>query len=186
MIGPFFHSIQDRWMQIHPFFRFLCLLAVLAAFGLFGARPGYHRFKAWRLERNLVAARHAVEEERMDEARDLSLTVLRAGDPRLEAFQILERSTAALRDPLHAEIARALMAHPEGSDEDRWTGFRGIASELPLGVVGQAWAKLPSDCQVAPRFVTAFAERLLAEGRLREAASILLAVAGFNALNPNP
>ena len=170
------NSFWDRWANFHPFLRFLILAAVVAALGFFALKPAYRVFKSWRLDRNLVAARKAVAEVRMDEARDLSLTVLRAGDPRIEAFRILEKSTASLRDPRHGDIARALMAHPEGSDEDRFNGFRGISAESPLGLAGQAWTMLPVKTRQEPRFAALFADRLIAEKHFSEAASVLLEV----------
>ena len=176
MIRNLFNAIWDRWANWHPFVRFLILAAALGLIGMFALKPAYRVFKSWRLDRNLVAARKAVDEVRMDEARDLSLTVLRAGDPRIEAFRILEKSTASLRDPRHGDIARALMSHPEGSAEDRWNGFAGLALEAPLGVVGQAWTMLPAEKREEPRFAAKFADRLIMEQRFSEAASILLAV----------
>ena len=176
MIRSFIDNFRDRWANVHPLLRFVLLAAMLAGLAWVTARPAYRGFKTWRVERNLVAARKAVAEVRMDEARDLSLTVLRAGDPRLEAFQILEKSTAALRDPMHGDIARALMSHPESSDEDRLNGFCGMAPDVALGLLGQVWASLPANCQHDPRFATVFADRLIAEPRLSEAASVLLAV----------
>lgn len=161
---------------MHPFVRFLVLMATLAVIGLIALKPAYHAFRAWRLERNLADARKAVEEVRMDEARDLSLTVLRSGDPRIEAYRILEKSTASLRDPRHGDIARALMTHPESSDEDRLNGFRGVAPEAPLGVLGQTWASLPAKFQRDPRFASVFADRLIADGRINEAAMVLLSL----------
>jgi len=175
MIRSFIDTLWDRWANLHPFLRFLLLGAAVAGLAWISA-PTYRAFKAWRVERNLVAARKAVAEVRMDEARDLSLTVLRAGDPRLEAFQILEKSTAALRDPMHGDIARALMSHPQSSDEDRLNGFRGIAPDVALGFLGQVWSALPPACQQDPRFATLFADRLIAEPRLGEAVTVLLAV----------
>jgi hypothetical protein len=176
MIRNLINAVWDRWANLHPFVRFLLLVVVLGVLGMFAVKPAYRAFKAWRLERNLVAAKEAVESVRMDEARDLSLTVLRAGDPRIEAFRILEKATAKLRDPRHGDIARALMFHPEGSDEDRLNGFRGIAPEAPLGLLGQVWASLPGSCQEDARFATVFADRLLAERRFNEAASVLMGV----------
>jgi hypothetical protein len=176
MIRNLINTVWDRWANFHPFLRFLILTAVVAALGFFALKPAYRVFKSWRLDRNLVAARKAVAEVRMDEARDLSLTVLRAGDPRIEAFRILEKSTASLRDPRHSDIARALMAHPEGSDEDRYNGFRGISAEAPLGLAGQAWTMLPVKSRQEPRFAGLFADRLIAEKRFSEAASVLLEV----------
>ena len=135
MIRTTLEAIWDRWANLHPLLRFVILLAVLALIGLLAVKPVFREFKAWRLERNLMAARKAAAEVRMDEARDLSLTVLQAGDPRIEAFQILEKATASLRDPRHGEIARALMFHPESSDEDRLSGFRGMVQETALGLL---------------------------------------------------
>jgi formamidopyrimidine-DNA glycosylase len=123
------------------------------------------------MDRNLTAARQAVKEDQMQEARDRSLTVLRSGDLSIEAFRILEKSTAALGDPRHGEIAGALIFHPEGSDEDRLTGFLSLVGDMPLGFVGQAWAALPEQCRTQPRFAAAFARRLLAGKRVGEAHS---------------
>ena len=176
MIRNLINTVWDRWANLHPFVRFLLFGAVMAALGFFALKPAYRVFRSWRLDRNLVAARKAVDEVRMDEARDLSLTVLRAGDPRIEAFRILEKSTASLRDPRHSDIARALMAHPQGSDEDRYNGFLGIAAEAPLGLAGQAWTMLPAKSRQEPRFACLFADRLIAERRFSEAASVLLEV----------
>jgi hypothetical protein len=176
MILNFLNRALDRWANLHPLVRFLTVGAAVGVTGFFTARPAYQAFKSWRLERNLAAARKAVEEVRMDEARDLSLTVLRAGDPRIEAFRILEKSTASLRDARHGDIARALMFHPESSDEDRLNGFRGFVPDSPLGLVGQAWASFPENCRTDPRFAEVFADRLLAERRFSEAASVLLGV----------
>jgi hypothetical protein len=176
MIRTSIDSLRDRWENLHPLLRFLLLALAVAGLGWVAAKPAYLAFKSWRVDRNLIAARKAITEVRMDDARDLSMTVLQTGDPRIEAFQILEKSTAALRDPRHGEIARSLMSHPQSTDEDRLTGFRGLAPEAALGLLGQAWATLPAGCQQDSRFAAVFAQRLIAGQRLSEAASVLLAV----------
>jgi hypothetical protein len=176
MIRNLFNAAWDRWANLHPFVRFLAVAILLAVTGLVVVKPAYRAFKSWRLERNLTAAQVAVEEVRMDEARDLSLTVLRAGDPRIEAFRILEKSMDSLRDPRHGDIARALISHPEGSDADRLSGFRGMVREAPLGLLGQGWSSLPKTCQMNPDFALLFADRLIEERRFSEAASVLLGV----------
>ena len=176
MIRNLLNAIWDRWANWHPFFRFLIAAGVVALGGLLFLKPGYRAFKAWRIDKNLHAAEKAVAAVQMDEARDLSLTVLRAGDPRIEAFRILEKSTASLRDPMHGDIARALMSHPEGSDADRLNGFRGMAPDAPLGLLGQAWASLPEKARQEPEFASVFGNRLIAGKRFSEAASVLLAV----------
>lgn len=176
MIRNLFNAAWDRWANLHPLLRFLLAAGAIAAMGLVVVKPAYRVFKSWRLERNLSAAREAVDAVRMDEARDLSLTVLRAGDPRIEAFRILEKSMDSLRDPRHADIARALISHPEGSDEDRLNGFRAMVKEAPLGLLGQGWSALPKNCQTNLEFAILFAKRLNAEKRLNEAAGVLLGV----------
>lgn len=176
MIRELITSCHERWANLHPLPRFLLASFLAAAVAMLAMKPAYRLFREWRMEENLKAARRAVGETRMQEARDLSLSVLRSGDPSIEAFRILEKSTESLRDPRHGEIARALISHPEGTDEDRLTGFRGVVMDVPLGLVGQAWNALPAACQTDPRFAAAFAQRLLAERRLNEAAAVLLAV----------
>lgn len=176
MTRQLINSVWDRWANFHPFLRFLIFAVAVVGFGLFAVKPAYRLFKSWRLDQNLVAARKAVAEVRMDEARDLSLNVLRAGDPKIEAFRILEKSTGSLRDPRHGDIARALMSHPDSNDEDRWKGFQGISGQAPLGLVGQVWSALPAMCRQEPRFAVLFADRLISEKRFNEAASVLLEV----------
>ncbi len=176
MTTRWIENARERWADLNPLVRLLTLGLILASLGVFALSPVYRLLKAWRLEGNLKAAQVAVQSERMSEARDLSLTVLRAGDTRIDGFRILEESMAALRDPRHAEIARALLSHPEGSVADRLTGFRGIAPEAPLGLLGQAWSSLPENCQKAPDFALVFADRLIAAKHLSEAASVLLAI----------
>jgi len=168
--------LSDRWANLHALVRFLILTAAAALVAWLVMKPVYQAFKAWRVARNLVAARQAVAEERMDDARDFSLTVLRAGDPCVEAYRILEKATAALRDPNHGEISRALLAHVQSSDADRLKCFRSLATDVATGLLGQTWTTLPAECQLDPRFATAFADRLLAEHLLKEASSVLLAV----------
>jgi|694.fasta_scaffold29223_5 hypothetical protein len=165
-----------RWANLPFVVRCLLLIIVVGGPALLALKPGYRWFREWRMERNLTNARKALDEIRMQEALDLSLTVLRAGDSRIEAFRILEKSTASLRDPRHAEIARALISHSEGNDEDRLTGFLGVVDRAPLGLVGQSWVALPESCRTNSRFAAAFARRLLDARRVTEAASVLLAV----------
>ncbi len=176
MIRDFFNRLSGRWADLHPAGKILVLLAFIGIVSFFGLRPGYSVVRKWRLERNLTEAKTAVEDSRMDEARDLSLTVLRSGDPRVDAYRILERSTAFLRDPRHGEISRALIFHPGSTKTDRLRGFQGIVDAMPLGIVGQAWAGLPEEIRKDSRFATEFAGRLAREKRWNEAASVLLQV----------
>jgi hypothetical protein len=144
--------------------------------GFIAVSGPYQKFKSWRMEQNLRAARTAVEEARMNDARDLSLTVLLSGNPSIDAYRILEKATAALRDPNHGNISRALLAHPQSTTEERLQCFRSLATNVPMGILGQTWDSLSAECKQDPRFATAFADRLIGEHRLEEAGSVLVAV----------
>jgi len=179
MILPSFLSrLWDRWANLHPFLRFVIGASLVGLFVVLAVRPAYGAFKSWRLESNLSAAQKAVENVRMLEARDLSLTVLRAGDPRIDAFRILETSMNALRDPRHSDISRAMLSHPDGTRADRLTGFRGLVPAVPMGIVAQAWMKLPEEDREDPEFVAVFADRLVQDKHLADAASLLVSVPG--------
>lgn len=168
--------LRHRWANLHPLVRVMAVVSVLAAVAYPTAKPGYDAFKQWRMGRNLTAAGQAMDADRMLEARDLSISVIQAGDPGIEAVRILERSAASLGDLRHPEIARALIVHPEGTDGDRLTGFQGVVMDMPLGQVGQVWQAMPEEVRVRPEFATAFGQRLIREGRITEAAGVLVAV----------
>ncbi len=176
MIRNLLEAIHDCWANLQAWARGLILLAGVAAVGFLAVSGPFQRFKVWRMERNLQAAQAAVAASSMQDARDLSLTVLRANDSCIEAYRILEKATASLRDPWHNEIARALLSHPQSTDADRLTAFRGIAQEVPLGLLTQAWSLLPDPCRTDLRFVTVFADRMIAERRFKEATLVLLAL----------
>ena len=112
----------------------------------------------------------------MSDARDLSLTVLPAGDPGIEALRIFETSTASLRDSRHGFVAQALIFHPDSSEEDRLKGFQNTAQEAPAGTVAQIWYEMPIASRKDPRIAKVFSDRLRAEGRADDAALVLLGV----------
>lgn len=173
MISTAISSVLHRWANLPPVVRVLLLALVAAVAGLVAVKPAYGVFRDWRMKQNLKSAHEALEQARMADARDYSLSVLRSGDPCIEAIRILEKSTGALLDPRHGEIARALIAHPEGTTEDRLTGFLGVVMEVPMGLVGQAWNALGAASQKDPRAASAFARRLIAERRFGEAKAVL-------------
>jgi hypothetical protein len=171
-----FDRLHSRWANLHPLMKLVVLAVVLAAAAYPTAKPAYRMFREWRMERNLVAAGEALDAQRMKEARDLSLAVLRAGDPGIEAFRILEKSSGWLGDPRHKEIARALIFHPKGTDEDRLTGFKAVVMDMPLGQILQVWGALPEHLRARPDFAALFAHRLREGKRLREAGELLMAI----------
>ena len=89
MIHSSIEAALDRWANMHLFYRVLMLAAVVAI-GLLAAKPAHSAFKSWSVARNLAAAQKAMADVRMEDARDLSLTVLMAGDSCIEAVRVLE------------------------------------------------------------------------------------------------
>ena len=61
MLRNLINALWDRWANFHPFLRFVLMAAVVAALGMFALKPAYRVFKSWRLDRNLSAARKAVD-----------------------------------------------------------------------------------------------------------------------------
>lgn len=176
MIRKFVNSLWARWANIPWFARFLILTTAALLLWLSAVSPTYEAFKVWRMERHLVAARKAVEDERMNDAYDLSMTVLRSGARSIEALRIFEEATASLCDPRHPDVAWALFSNPESSPADRLRCFRGIARDAAMGTLAQARTMLTIENRRDPRFATAIADRLIAEQSLTEAGAALLAV----------
>jgi hypothetical protein len=171
-----FSKWRGKWLDLHPFLRLISVLLILGLAAVFVAKPAYRQARYWWYGRHLAEAEQAVQEGRMEKAKELSQTLLRAGDPRvLQALRILEQSMSALQDPFRVEIARALMSHPQGTREDRLRGFQLVADEAPLGLAGQAWVHLQEEDRTSPDFAFPFADRLIESGRLKEAAGVIQA-----------
>jgi hypothetical protein len=51
-----------------------------------------------------------------------------------------------------------------------------LVREVPLALVGQAWAGLPSECRNQVKFAILFADRLIDDKKYSEAASVLLSI----------
>ena len=167
---------QHRWEWLPPLLRLPIVLLSLGGLGLLTVPPIKRQMQSWKQERALRSALTAVASERMEAARDFSLTALQAGDSRVEAFRILERAMSQLRDPRHLEVARSLLEHPDADAQDRTLAFARMCQALPLGVLGRVWSERSAEEQARPAMAAAFAERLLAEDRTEEAAGVLLAV----------
>lgn len=176
MIRDHFNSIYTRWLNWPPFIRLLGVLVIIGGTGLIIAGPGYRHFKKWKMDQNLVKAEKAVVEDRMTEARDRALTFLRSGDDDIKAFRALEKSMASLRDPRHLQIAASLISHPDATREDHLRGFTALVGTTPLGIVGQSWQSLSQEERAESSFAAPFAERLLSEQRLSEAAQVLMGI----------
>ncbi len=163
-------------MNLPWFVRVIMAGVVIVALAAVSLGPGYRWFREWRTDRNFASAKAALEERRTVAARDLTLSVLRAGRQDIEVFRLLEETMRELGDAWHPQIARALVTHPGQTRDDRLVGFRGVAANSPLGLVGQVWNLLEDDDQRQTGFAVAFSDRLMAEERWNEALIVLLGV----------
>ncbi len=176
-----FQKLMGFWANLHPMLRFLLGITFLLLFGWGVGKPVYGVAKTWWYGRQLEKAEKAVESGDMQQARDLSQTILRAGDPRvIEALRVLERSMTALRDPNRIQIANALMFHPKGDKEDRLRGFVMNVEAAPLGWLGQIWANIGDENHKDRRFVLPFGERLLKDKKLAECLSVVQGLDGWD------
>ena len=167
------NKVRQRWANLPAGVRLpLVIILFLCVCGLV-AKPLYEVMKSWKTRSNLVDASTALEEDRMGAARDLSMAVLLSGDTNVEAFRILEKSMAGLRDPRHVNIARALMTHPSGTKTDRLAGFRALTLDAAHGIVNRAWHALPVQDRINPDFAVPFANRLFYADHLQDAATII-------------
>ena len=91
MIRTTSERAHGRWANLPPLLRWLTGALVMAAIGVGVVKPAYRSVKAWRMQQHLAAARTAVGDSRMTDARDLSLTVLRGGGAGLEGGRFFFR-----------------------------------------------------------------------------------------------
>ena len=168
------------WYEAHPLIRLFIITIGLALFGWKVGYPGYQSAATWWRGQQLVKAERAIEEGKMEDARNLSASVLRAGDKRvIEALRILEKSMTALQDPNRALIGRSLVFHPNASSEDRRRGFSLMLQDLPLGLVGMGWSNLPKEDHIDRQIALPFCDRLMKHNKLQEVINVIQGFEGW-------
>lgn len=138
------------------------------------ARPAYRMVREWRIERNAENAALALAAGDYAEARRLAMSVLKLHRERHDMLVILQRSMEELKDPNAVNISRALMAHPDATEEDRIRGFRETCANMPIAVATRTWRALGEEKANSPAYLTPFVTRVIDQGLPREAARMLL------------
>ncbi len=171
MMRDHLDTLHEFWGRRHWLVKLAMVAVLVAATGALVGRPVYRLVVAWRCDRNLGRAGEALQDGRLNEARDLAFSViqLRPGD--LEAVRLASRAMQRLGDPRGGDAARFLFSHPAATNEDRRSGWATIAAEVPLGLVGHAWTTLDEAQRMDPGFLLPFVDRLLAERRVNDAAA---------------
>ncbi len=176
MIREMIGRWHDRWANWPVMVRVMVILVLLGGGGFLLLKPGYQWFRSWRVERNLAHAGEAYAAGRYEAARDLAMSVLRAGDNGVGALRVLAGASLKLNDQRRVDYARFLMFHPDANDADRLRGFEVVAKADALPIAGRGWGALPAECRKNPDFAVLFAERLIDGRRMREAAQVLAGV----------
>lgn len=173
-VSPF-TRLRDFHANLPAALRWIAWLAVIGAMVAWLAPPSYRYFRAWRADRNLDAARVALEEGKPREARGLALAAVRLAPQSFDAVRLLGRALESDSDPLAMQVAGFLISHPESTVEDKTLGFRIFTRDAPLAQVGAAWAALGEKATQNPDVVEAFSRRLIGQTHYQEAALLLQA-----------
>jgi hypothetical protein len=159
----------------HRFLWMASLTTVLClGVGALLAKPAYRMLREWRIERNAENAATALAAGDYAEARRLAMSVLQLHNERHDMLVILQRSMEELKDPNAVNISRALMVHPEATEEDRIRGFRETCANMPIAVATRTWRALGEEKANSPAYLTPFVTRVIDQGLPGEAAKMLL------------
>jgi hypothetical protein len=139
----------------------LALLVLVALAGWLVAKPGYARFRKWRLAQNYQEAVAANEDGNYARAFELGQALVLAGERRVEIYRVLEKAAGELQDGRYEPIAIGLLCHPQASSDDRLGVFRVLAPDAPFGRLQSLWMTLPEAERLDSRFRLAMSSRML-------------------------
>lgn len=175
----FFDRLRTIWANLHPFWRLLLALVLLAGGLFFCSGPAKSVYHRWKSANNLEQAKDALAASRFAEARELSFQVLRRDGQAFEPLPILLDSTAALGDPLGTRIAIALLQDPRSSAENQLAAWQHLCLAGPSYFPLSAWPALPDDKKSSLAYQLPFIDRLIGDQMISTAAAII-------ASNPEP
>ncbi len=169
-----FNRCRDRWVDLHPLWRALAVVAVVAGTGLAAGPPLLGAYRGWQTSRQYAAAIAASENGQHSAAIELSLQVLRAEPSRKELLPVLFRASDALGDSRRIRFARLLLeAGEKHLGSDRLWAWQALCGSAPAGPVFSLWEDLPPDERKNAAFVAPLIDRMLADGMIIEAADLL-------------
>lgn len=154
----------------------VCVTSVLVAItaGLWlVAKPAYSKVRKWRIEGNFQDALRASKSNDPSKARDLAISVAKAGDTRIEVLYLIERSMHALEDPGYSQFAAKLLNHPQCAQAERLAIFRRIALTLPHGLVQSHWLRLSAADRDHQPIRLTLVDRLIADGEFSDVLGFL-------------
>ena len=153
------------------------IVALLIGLG-FAAKPAYHAYRAYQVNRNLTAAKTAALHEDWNTARDKARSVLLVRSNDFDAFRIWSRACSKLGEPRAYMAAAQFFNDPRSTRDDLLEALRVLALQAPHAMVLGAYDKLPKTLRAQAPFRAAiiplFIQRreiAAAERGLREVAS---------------
>lgn len=159
-----------RWLDLHPFWRFLAIAGVLV---LLAGPSVAGAYRQWHAEKSMAGAVQALEAGRVSDAHRLALLALEYGPTAERALRVLVRSSAALGDSESSKLSHNLLAHSGGTVEDRFFAWQVVCRTSCMWMVLSTWKALPADEKAAPAHVAALFDRMLLEGMHDEASELI-------------
>ncbi len=153
------------------------IVALVIGLG-FAAKPAYHAYRSYQVDRNLAAAKTASLHGDWGTARDQARSVLLARQNDFDAFRIWSRACGKLGEPRAYIAAARFFNDPRATRDDLLEALRLMAQQAPQAMVMSAYDKLPKNLRgegifraaIIPVFIQR-GEIAAAERGLREVAS---------------
>jgi hypothetical protein len=162
--------VRYRWLDLHPFWRYVAVSVVV--FMLAGPSMGA-AYRRWQTEKAMSGALEAISAGRQSEAHRLALAVLEADATREEALKVLVRASAAIGDPERSKVARRFLAIPGMKSEDRLFAWQVVCRDSCAWMVLLTWQTLAPEEKSDPAHVTELLDRMLMEEMHDEADKLL-------------
>ena len=159
-------EFRRRWYPLLRCARFWADVSIILCIIIGGvlAKPAYHAFRDWRIERIASDAVAALKNRNYTESRRLASAVLKLRKDRYDMLDVLHRSMVELHDPDAYYAANALMAHPAATEGDRIRGFTEACASLPLATVLGIWQAMDKERGNSPVYLIPLFERVIDQG----------------------
>ena len=151
------------------------ILALIILLGL-SVKPAYRKFREYRIDRNLEAARVAARSENWGAARDHARSVLLARQD-FDAYRIWARALGKLGAPGAFVAAAEVFTDRRAKREDLLEALEVMGHQAPQAVAFSAYACLPEEFRNQAEFRAAIVPLLIRRGQVELAESCLREVA---------
>ncbi len=141
------------------------IIVLLIGLG-FAAKPAYHAYRGFQVNRNLAAATAASLHGDWGTARDQARSVLLARQDDFEAFRIWSRACGKLGEPRAYMAAARFFNDPRATRDDLLEALRLMAQQAPQAMVLSAYDKLPKNLRAEGIFRAAIIPVFIQRGEI--------------------